>query len=103
MKKIGLGGFPLNDSVIQQMAKNSPNLTHIGIGGIKLLTSESILAIARYCTNLEDLNAHQLPNIDASSVQVLIQSCPKLKVLDLTGCKSEVDTLSIQTHSKEDW
>lgn len=86
LSMIGIGGFPVTDDSLFAFFSVCTNVSHIGIGGCELLTDRSFDTISTYLGHcLRDVNAHQLRQISEKAWRKLIESSPKLQILDASG------------------
>ncbi|KAL5001505.1 hypothetical protein BDV10DRAFT_192121 [Aspergillus recurvatus] len=84
----------LTDRSVQQLA-TLPKLRRIGLVKCQLITDDSILALARPaqdhsipCSSLERVHLSYCVNLTMAGIHALLNSCPRLTHLSLTGVAS---------------
>ncbi len=76
----------LNDSLLEEILKECPNLVKLNLSGCKLITDQGIKAALTHCTLLEDLNVDELDDLTGLEWPVSIHlsefralACPRFE------------------------
>ena len=84
-------GKLLTDESIKAVAVSCPSLTSLNVADCKFLTDESIKAIATGCTSLTHLDVSRCKNLTDESIKALAAGCTSLTYLNVRNCEKLTD------------
>lgn len=75
-------------STLAYLAKNCPELRKLILTAVRCVSNNELLALAKYNTNLEQLDLLNSSSFKVESLIALLDSCVKLTFLDISFCNN---------------
>jgi len=97
-----------DESILYIASTCGPRLTSLSLVAIVGMTGKGLSELANWCKSLTEVNFSWCRNVNDDSVQMLTESCKKLKKLTLWGCNKVTDIVvaqllknGIEVHGKD--
>ncbi|KAG5666354.1 hypothetical protein PVAND_014388 [Polypedilum vanderplanki] len=80
----------------KNLIQNNPRIRKFVLAAVRGIAERDLLNIAALCTNLEYLDLMGIVGITSEAVHKILQSCNRLKVIDLSFCENLDDVTLFQ-------